>query len=172
MGFLPAAAVPAAAGAGPAAPIVIGAAAIGGAIAKLFSGASQRAADEKKSDPWLQEAVDSVYILKNQASAGKITKQKAAEIFADVIKNYVAKIQTLKTKSVVESRKTNQVRDLQALFEKEMSSVPESAADRAERAADPDAYFAPQSNAQSAGGISPALLIVLGLVGLYLITKD
>lgn len=100
---------------GPAA--LIGLPLLVGAI--LLGRRKQRAADEATSGEYLQDAVDGIAEMRKQAERGIITNvEQARSIFEQqIIGTFIAQIKTLKTKSVVESRLTNQVADLRKLFE-------------------------------------------------------
>lgn len=101
---------------------IIGAALLPGAW--LLGRAKQRKADEEQSGVWLQAAVDQIMALKETAKAGTITKDQAKQVFeTQILATFTSLIQTLKTKSVRESRLTNQVRDLRNLFEKEVLAI-------------------------------------------------
>src|SRR3990172_5029178 len=123
LGFLPAASVAAAGSSGPAAPIVLGIQLAIMGIMKLFSGAAQRGRDEEQSGVWLQSSVDGIFLLRDYVKERKISKSQANEAFEKLIQIFQQQIRTLKTKSVVESRLTNQVRDLRNLYQKEVGGL-------------------------------------------------
>lgn len=99
---------------GPAA--LIGAPLLIGAL--LLGKAKQRRADESASGDFLQQAIDAINNLKLDVQADRIQGTEARPIFENqILATFIAQINTLKTKSVRESRLTNQVRDLRNLFE-------------------------------------------------------
>ena len=104
---------------------------IGGALlplAFLAGRAKQRRSDEEASGQMLQASVDGILALKKEAQAGRVDINTARTIFeTQILATFIAQINTLKTKSVRESRLTNQVRDLRNLFEKEVVPVAQSA---------------------------------------------
>jgi len=106
-------------------PIGIAVGAIVGAISGLIGSARQRGSDEARSGVALQISIDAIYYLKDSVVAGEISPEDARDIFrAKVMPAFLNFILTLTTKSVVESRMTNQKRDLENLFEKEVASLP------------------------------------------------
>jgi hypothetical protein len=101
-------------------------------VGAIFLGrASQRRKDEEASGDFLQQAIDGIAQLREAVSTDQITGAQARAAFnSDILGTFRAQINTLKTKSVRESRLTNQVRDLQSLFE---SSVGPEITKQAER---------------------------------------
>jgi hypothetical protein len=87
-------------------------------VGAIFLGrASQRRKDEEASGDFLQQAIDGIAQLREAVSTDQITGAQARATFSsDILGTFRAQIGTLKTKSVRESRLTNQVRDLQNLF--------------------------------------------------------
>lgn len=96
-------------------------AAIGAAllpVAFLFGKAKQRRADEKSSGDALTDAIHSIEQLGRDVASDQVDGADARQIFEDqILATFIAQINQLKTKSVRESRLTNQVRDLRNLFE-------------------------------------------------------
>lgn len=101
-------------------------------VGAIFLGrASQRRKDEHASGDFLQQAIDGIAQLREAVSTDQITGAQARASFnSDILGTFRAQINTIKTKSVRESRLTNQVRDLQNLFE---SSVGPEITKQAER---------------------------------------
>lgn len=100
---------------------VIGAALLPAAF--LLGRARQRRRDERTSGDFLQQAIDAIRDLKKQIESDQLigtVAQIRRQFEQDVIGTFVQQINTLKTKSVRQSRLTNQVRDLRALFDKEV----------------------------------------------------
>ncbi len=106
---------------------------VGGALlplAFLLGRSKQRAKDEATSGDYLQQAVDAIRELKSRAESGQVTAAQARQIFdSQILGQFIQQINTIKTKSVRESRLKNQVADLRALFEKEV--IPAAAAAKA-----------------------------------------
>lgn len=71
-------------------------------IGAFFLGrAAQRRRDEEQSGIWLQQAVDAIFQLKEQALGGGVNEQQARQVFeAQILSPFVAQIQTLRTESV------------------------------------------------------------------------
>lgn len=108
---------------------VVGAALLASAL--LLGRARQRRSDEEQSGIWLQDAINQVMSLKSSAAAGQVTVDQARSIFeGQILATFVSQISTLKTKSVRESRLTNQVRDLRNLFESQVIPAATSASKR------------------------------------------
>lgn len=103
--------------------IAAGVAALVGSF--FFGRARQRAKDEEQSGLWLTDAINNIRQMRDAAKAGQLTDvAEARSLFeTNIIGQFVSLINTLQTRSVRESRLTNQVRDLRALFDKEV--VPE-----------------------------------------------
>lgn len=97
---------------------------IGGAllVGAFFLGrAAARKRDEKTSGDYLQQAIDSIREIGDGVRNDSIKGSDAKKLFeSEVMATFIAQINTIKTKSVRESRLTNQTRDLRALFEKEV----------------------------------------------------
>lgn len=95
---------------------VVGGALLAGSF--LLGRSRQRRSDEEQSGVWLQDAINQISQLRDQTRSGSVTLEQARQIFeTQILSTFVSQIQTLKTKSVRESRLTNQVRDLRNLFE-------------------------------------------------------
>lgn len=95
---------------------VVGGALLAGSF--LLGRSRQRRSDEEQSGVWLQDAINQISQLRDQTRSGSVTLEQARQIFeTQILATFVSQIQTLKTKSVRESRLTNQVRDLRNLFE-------------------------------------------------------
>ncbi|MCI0391662.1 MAG: hypothetical protein MOB07_23200 [Acidobacteria bacterium] len=100
----------------------VGAALLVGAI--FLGRASQRRKDESASGDFLTQALNGIQELKRGVSNDSIEGSQAQGIFDNnILGTFIQQINTLKTKSVRESRLTNQVRDLKAVFAAEV--VPE-----------------------------------------------
>jgi hypothetical protein len=98
---------------GPAA--LIGAPLLIGAI--LLGRAKQRRADESTSDTYLTDAINAINAIKLDVEGDRLQGAEARSIFeSQVMATFTAQINTLKTKSVRESRLNNQRRDLRNLF--------------------------------------------------------
>lgn len=97
-------------------------------IGSFFLGkASQRRKDEAASGDFLTQALAQIRDLKRQVSIDQIDGSAARSVFENqILAQFIAQINQLKTKSVRESRLTNQVRDLRAVFDAELG--PEIAA--------------------------------------------
>jgi uncharacterized membrane protein YgcG len=97
----------------------VGAALLVGSI--LLSRSQQRRSDEQLSGDYLQSAVDQIIALKERARIGQLDISEARNIFEQqILRTFTTQIQGLKSKSVRESRLTNQVRDLRNLFESQV----------------------------------------------------
>ena len=97
----------------------------------LLGRSRQRKSDEEQSGIWLQDAVNQIADLKSQAAQGLVTVDQARAIFeGQILVAFTSQISTLKTKSVRESRLTNQVRDLRNLFETTVIPAAQGAAKR------------------------------------------
>jgi hypothetical protein len=107
----------------------VGAALLVGAV--LLGRSKQRKSDEEQAGIWLQDAVNQIADLKSQASQGQVTVDQARAIFeGQILTSFTSQISTLKTKSVRDSRLTNQVRDLRNLFETTVIPAAQGAAKR------------------------------------------
>lgn len=97
---------------------------IGGALlpaAFLLGRARQRRKDEQASGDFLQQAIDAIRELRRGVESGSVDGASARQIFeSQILGTFIQQVNTLKTKSVRESRLTNQVRDLRNLFESEV----------------------------------------------------
>jgi hypothetical protein len=104
-------------------------------VGSFFLGkAKQRRADEESSGQFLTQALQSINQLKGAIAGDQIDGSQARSIFeSQILGTFVQQINTLKTKSVRESRLTNQVRDLRGVFD--ASILPEIAAQEARKAA-------------------------------------
>ncbi|MBL8167625.1 MAG: phage tail tape measure protein [Acidobacteria bacterium] len=106
-------------------------AAIGAAvlpIAFLLGRARQRKRDEKTSGDFLQQAVDAIFEVRDSVKNDslQLNVEQARQLFdSEILATFVAQINTIKSKSVRESRLKNQTRDLRNLFEKEVIPVVE-----------------------------------------------
>ncbi|HKX32103.1 MAG TPA: hypothetical protein VJ302_30735 [Blastocatellia bacterium] len=127
-------------------------AAIGAALlptAFLVGRARQRRADEKTSGDSLQRAIDAIGALRDQVRSDAVDGKDAFSIFNnDILQAFKVEVSQLKTKSVRESRLTNQVRDLQNLYEQ---AVVPAVLDQARR----KGIFARQIPEFATGGIVP-----------------
>lgn len=98
---------------------IVGAAALVGAI--FLGRASQRRKDEAASGDMLTQALSAIQELKRGISSDQIDGSQARGIFDNqILATFIQQINTLKTKSVRESRLTNQVRDLRKVFDTEI----------------------------------------------------
>jgi hypothetical protein len=99
---------------------IAGAALLAGAF--FIGRAKQRRKDEATSGDYLQQAVDNIRDLVSQVKSDQLQGAEAKKLFeTEVMATFIAQVNTIKTKSVRESRLTNQTRDLRALFEKEVT---------------------------------------------------
>lgn len=99
----------------------------------LFGRARQRRKDEATSGDYLQEAVDAIFEIRDQVKNDQVqlTAEQAKQLFRnDVLNPFIAQINTIKTKSVRESRLKNQTKDLENLFTKEVLPAIEEQAKR------------------------------------------
>ena len=89
----------------------------------LLGRARQRRRDERSSGDFLQDAINQIRDIKKQVESNELTltvSQARAMFDSQVLQPFIAQINTLKTKSVRESRLKNQTADLRNLFEKEV----------------------------------------------------
>jgi hypothetical protein len=89
----------------------------------LLGRARQRRRDESTSGDYLQQAVDGIKDLRKQVERNEITLNvsQARDLFkTQILQPFIDQINTIKTKSVRESRLKNQTVDLRNLFEKEV----------------------------------------------------
>ena len=89
----------------------------------LLGRARQRKRDEKSSGDFLQDAINQIRDVKKQVESNELTLNvtEARKLFeSQILQPFVAQINTLKSKSVRESRLKNQTADLRNLFEKEV----------------------------------------------------
>lgn len=89
----------------------------------LLGRARQRKRDERSSGDFLQDAVDQIRDIRRQVESNELTLTvaDARSLFdSQILQPFIAQINTLKTKSVRESRLKNQTVDLRNLFEKEV----------------------------------------------------
>jgi hypothetical protein len=109
---------------------LIGAPLIVGAI--LLGKASQRKKDEEAAGEFQRQAHAALAQLKAGIANDSIDGSQARAIFENqILAQFISQISALKTRSVVESRLTNQVRDIRAVFESIIT--PEIAAQVARR---------------------------------------
>jgi hypothetical protein len=88
---------------------------IGGAI--LLGKAKQRRSDEEASGQYLTQALQAIDQLALGIQSGQIDGSQARNIFdSQILGPFKQQISQLKTKSVVQSRLTNQVRDLEKVY--------------------------------------------------------
>ena len=100
----------------------------------LLGRARQRGRDERSSGNFLQDAIDSIRELRKQVSSDQIDGTQARSTFNnEILATFIQQINTLKTKSVRESRLKNQVADLKKLFEDEVGPEIELQKTRAKR---------------------------------------
>jgi hypothetical protein len=133
---------------------LIGAPLLVGAI--LLGKASQRKKDEEAAGQMLVQAQQQIVQLKDAIAADQIDGAQARQIFdTQILAQFRAGINTLKTASVRESRLTNQVRDLEKVYSDLV--LPQIAAQEARRkaiadtsAADAAAAAAKQARLQAA----------------------
>lgn len=118
---------------------IAGAGLLVGAV--LLGRASQRRKDEQASGEYLTQALQAIDALAEAVSTDRITSAAEAKgIFdRDIIGTFTSQINQLKTKSVRESRLTNQVRDLRNVYE---ARIPPLFAEQAERRKRAEAAFA------------------------------
>lgn len=88
----------------------------------LLGRAKQRKKDEQLTGEFLTDAITQIRALKKEADAGRLLDvTEARKIFeSEIMTTFINQVNTIKTKSVRESRLTNQTRDLRALFEAEV----------------------------------------------------
>lgn len=92
-------------------------------LAFFLGRARQRRRDESASGDFLQEAIDNIREMRKRVESNELvlTITEARRQFeAEILEPFKAQINTLKTKSVRESRLKNQTADLKNLFEKEV----------------------------------------------------
>jgi hypothetical protein len=84
----------------------------------LLGKAKQRRSDEQASGEFLRQALSAIDQLAAGISSGQIDGSQARSIFdTQILAEFRQQISGLKTKSVVQSRLTNQVRDLEAVYQ-------------------------------------------------------
>jgi len=104
---------------------------IGGA---LLGRAKQRKADEEAAGQMLTQAIQAITQLRDAIGADQIDGSQASAIFENqILGQFRAGINTLKTKSVRDSRLLNQVNDLRKVYQDNV--VPQIAAQEARKAA-------------------------------------
>jgi len=87
----------------------------------LLGRARQRKRDESSSGDFLQDAIDSIRDLRKQVASDQIDGAQARQVFNnEILQTFIQQINTLKTKSVRESRLKNQTADLKRLFDDEV----------------------------------------------------
>src|SRR5262249_7638143 len=91
-------------------------------VGAFFLGrASQRRKDEAASGEFLTQAITAIQNLKRAVSLDQVDGGQARSIFeSQILGTFIQQISGLQTKSVRESRLTNQVRDLRKVFEDEV----------------------------------------------------
>lgn len=100
----------------------------------LLGKAKQRKSDEEASGEFLRQALASIDQLAAGVSSGQIDGAQARSIFdSQILGTFRQQIGGLKTASVRNSRLTNQVRDLEAVYQ---ARIPPLIADQQKRAAD------------------------------------
>lgn len=105
-------------------PVTAIAAAVALPLIFLWGKARQRKRDETTDGANLQSAIDGIFKLRDDVTAGRIEPNQAKDIFEkEILANYIAQVNAYKTKSVRESRLAHQVPDLRALFEKEVGAA-------------------------------------------------
>jgi hypothetical protein len=111
-------------------------------IGSYFLGkAKQRRSDEETSGQYLTQALQAIDQLALGVGNGSIDGGQARQIFdTQILGAFKTQISQLKTKSVVQSRLTNQVRDLQKVYDARIPPLiaeqERQAAQEAQRAAD------------------------------------
>jgi hypothetical protein len=84
----------------------------------LLGKAKQRRSDEQAAGEFLRQALSAIDQLAAGISSGQIDGSQARSIFdTQILAEFKQQISGLKTKSVVQSRLTNQVRDLEAVYQ-------------------------------------------------------
>lgn len=87
----------------------------------LLGRARQRRRDESASGDFLQDAIDAIRDLRKQVASDQLDGSQARSVFNnEILQTFIQQINTLKTKSVRESRLKNQVADLKKLFDDEV----------------------------------------------------
>jgi hypothetical protein len=100
----------------------------------LLGKAKQRRQDEEASGQFLTQALNSIEQLASGVASGQIDGSQARSIFdTQILGTFRQQIGTLKTKSVRDSRLTNQVRDLENVYQ---ARIPPLIADQQRKAAD------------------------------------
>jgi len=118
----------------------------------LLGRAAQRRKDEEASGQFLTQALQGIEELAAGVASGQIPGSQARLIFENqILGTFRQQISGLKTKSVVESRLTNQVADLRRVFE---ARIPPLIAEQERKAADAARFAAIDSRLvpQFAGG--------------------
>jgi hypothetical protein len=122
----------------------------------LLGKASQRHKDEEASGQMLKQAYDALGQLKASIASDAIDGAQARAIFeSQILNNFISQINTLKTKSVRESRLKNQVNDLRAAYEAIITPEVAAQAQRrsnAQRFSAIDSRLVPQF---ASGGVVP-----------------
>jgi hypothetical protein len=143
---------------GPAA--LIGAPLLVGAI--LLGKAAQRRKDEEASGQFLTQALQGIEQLASGIATDQIEGAQARALFdTQILGTFKQQISGLKTKSVVQSRLTNQVRDLEGVYQSRITPLIEAQQKRhadAVRFAEIDRRLVPQF---AIGGISGGGLAIL-----------
>lgn len=134
-------------------------AAIGAALlpaAFLFGRARQRRRDEATSGDSLQRAIDSIFSLQRDIAADRFDGAEARDIFEnEILAQFIAEINQIRTRSVRESRLTNQVRDLRNLFEQVVAPTVTAQAGRISQRRAADELFGKLVPEFATGGIVP-----------------
>jgi hypothetical protein len=120
--------------------------------ASLLGKAKQRKQDEELSGQYLTQALQAIDELALGVSSGQIPGSQARQLFeTNILGTFRQQISALKTRSVVESRLTNQVRDLQKVYD---SRIPPLIAEQERKARDAARFAAIDSRLipQFAGG--------------------
>jgi hypothetical protein len=130
--------------------IAIGAGLLVGSV--LLGRAAQRRKDEEASGQFLTQALQGIEELAAGVANGQIPGSQARQIFENqILGTFRQQVSGLKTRSVVESRLTNQVADLRRVFE---ARIPPLIAEQERKAADAARFAAIDSRLvpQFAGG--------------------
>jgi tape measure domain-containing protein len=132
-------------------------------VGSVFLGkAKQRRQDEELSGQYLTQALQAIDQLAAGVGSGSISGSEAKSIFDNqILGTFRQQISQLKTRSVVESRLTNQVNDLRKVYE---ARIPPLIAEQERRAADARRFAAIDSRLIpqfATGGISSGGLAIL-----------
>lgn len=139
---------------------LIGAPLLVGSI--LLGKAAQRKKDEEASGQFLTQAIQAIQQLAAGVASGQIPGSQAAAIFeTQILGTFKQQISGLKTKSVVESRLTNQVNDLRKVYRDLVEPAITAQASRAATSAENAARFARQIPQFASGGTTRGGLALL-----------